>query len=752
MAIERIPVLLWKEPTGLFTAALVEDEQNNAAFGSSADEALSALQDWLLWTQKNEDWNFPHSELKNPRLVWFHVQVRPEYRLRTRRFPCDEQVKLPVAFVVGKNASGLTLCIAPMLSLRFSCHEEDQIKDLASHYVREQLAGMPPAAIARFFPPQDVHLEEIMVKAPSRAPKTRHVVQLHTLPIVAEPLTEKRSKISSRAFGREAEVADIVRRLREDRANVLVVGESGTGKTSLLIAAAREIERDARKDPARDKEQGNLPPMFWQTSGSRVIAGMRYLGQWEQRCEAMLAELAEIDGVLCADSLIEMLRVGGFDAGDSVGAFLLPFLQHRELRMVAECSPAELAAVRRLLPGFVESFQVVPLEQFSGGAAIKVLDQVAAANKQNLRVEYDAQLPALVYRLHKRFLPQAAFPGAASEFLNSLFERAGTTKSRELGQSDALRKFIEQTGLPELFLRDELPLEESEIREELALEVIGQDVAVAAAAGVLTSFKAGVNDPSRPIGVLLFCGPTGVGKTELSKAISHYLFGHGAAKDRLIRLDMSEYGPGSAERLFSAPDGEPSDLIRKLRAQPFCVLLLDEIEKAGPEVFDVLMGAFDEGRLTDRFGRTTSLQSALIVMTSNLGARSGGSLGFGAARAPDYEAEAMAYFRPEFFNRIDAVVAFSPLSRHVVLEIARKELHEVAQREGMVRANLTLEYSPELVEHVAKEGFDAQYGARPLQRAIERLVVAPLARWLVSHKTRNATVKVGVKDGAVAIS
>ena len=752
MGIERIPVLLWKEPTGLFTAALVEDEQNNAAFGQSADEALSALQDWLVWTQKNEDWNFPHSELKNPRLAWFHVHVRPEYRQRTRRFPCDEQVKLPVACVVGKNASGLTLCIAPMLSLRFSCHEEDQLKELASHYVRERLSGMPPAAIARFFPPEEVRLEEIMVKAPSRAPKTRHILQLHTLPIVAEPLTEKRSRISSRAFGREAEVADIVRRLREDRANVLVVGESGTGKTSLLIAAAREIERDARKDPARDKEQGPLPAMFWQTSGSRVIAGMRYLGQWEQRCEAMLAELAEIDGVLCADSLIEMLRVGGFDAGDSVGAFLLPFLQHRELRMVAECSPAELAAVRRLLPGFVEAFQVVPLEQFSGGNAIKVLDQVAAANRQNLRVEFEAQLPALVYRLHKRFLPQAAFPGAAAEFLNALFERAASTKSHELAQTDVLARFIEQTGLPELFLRDELPLEESEIREELALEVIGQDVAVNAAAGVLTSFKAGVNDPGRPIGVLLFCGPTGVGKTELSKAISHYLFGHGEAKDRLIRLDMSEYGPGSAERLFTAPDGEPSDLIRKLRAQPFCVLLLDEIEKAGPEVFDVLMGAFDEGRLTDRFGRTTSLQSALIVMTSNLGAKSGGSLGFGAARAPDYEAEAMAYFRPEFFNRIDAVVAFSPLSREVVLEIARKELHEVAQREGVQRANLKLEFAPALIEHVASEGFDAQYGARPLQRAIERLVVAPLSRWLVSHRTRNSTVKVGVKDGAVTIA
>lgn len=751
MTVERVPILVWKEPTGLFTAALVEADDGVAAVGADADEAIAALQDWLVWTQKNEDWNFPHSELKQPRLTWVNVMVRPEYRIKQRRYPCDEQVKLPVALVHGKNASGLTLCVAPMLSVRFSCHQEDQLKDLASHYVRERLAGLPPADLARYFPPHEVRLEEIMVKAPSRAPRSRVPVRLHTLPIVAEPLAEKRSRISSRAFGREREVADIVRRLREDRANVLVVGESGSGKTSLLIAAAREMERDARKDPERDKEQGPLPPLFWQSSGSRMIAGMRYLGQWEERCEEMIGELAEIDGVLCADSLIEMLRVGGFDAGDSVGAFLLPFLQHRELRMVAECSPAELAAIRRLLPGFIECFQVVPLAPFAGAEAIKVLDLVAAANRQNMRIDYDMQLPALVYRLHKRFLPQAAFPGAAAEFLNALFERAAMTKSRELGQKDVLARFIEQTGLPELFLRDELPLEESDIREELALEVIGQDSAVAAAASVLTAFKAGVNDPGRPVGVLLFCGPTGVGKTELSKAIANYLFGHGEARDRLIRLDMSEYGPGSAERLFSAPDGEPSDLIRKLRAQPFCVLLLDEIEKAGPEVFDVLMGAFDEGRLTDRFGRTTSLQSALIVMTSNLGAKSGGSLGFGAGRAPDYEAEAMKFFRPEFFNRIDAVVAFAPLSREVVHEIARKELHELAQREGIVRANLKLEFSPALIEHVANEGFDPQYGARPLQRAIERLVVAPLSRWLVTSKTRHAAVKIGVKDGAVVI-
>ncbi len=755
MAIARVPVLVWRDQAGLFTAALVEDDRNAAAVGASADEALGALQDYLVWTLKHEPWNFPEVELKQPRLSWFAVQVRPEYRIRARRFPCDEQLKLQVALVHGQNQAGLTICVAPTLSLRFSCHEEDQLKDLASHYVRERLSGMTPAAMARFLPPEGAELRELSVRVPGKATEKPSAPELHALPSVAEPLTQMRGRLSARAFGRENEIEDIVRRLRQDRANVLVVGESGTGKTSLIINAAREIERDARKDPERDKEQGAQKPLFWQTSASRVIAGMRYLGQWEQRCEKLISELADIDGVLCADSLIELLRVGGFDASDSVGAFLVPYLQHRQLRMVAECTQSELEAVRRLLPGLVGCFQVLPLESLAGGAAVRVLEQVSHANSQNLRVDFDAQLPALVYRLHRRFLPQAAFPGQAAGFLNALFERAAALKQTSIGPTEALARFTGQTGLPDLFLRDEIALEESDIREELALDVIGQDDAVAAAASVLTSFKAGLNDPGRPLGVLLFCGPTGVGKTELAKSVSRYLFGHGETRDRLIRLDMSEYGsPGSGERLFSAPDGEPSDLIRRLRAQPFGVLLLDEIEKAAPEVFDMLMTAFDEGRLTDRFGRTTSLQSALIVMTSNLGAQKGSSLGFGEGQGPDYEAEAMAWFRPEFFNRLDGVVAFKALSHKIVLEIARKELAALEQREGLQRSKLRLEFSKPLVEQAAHAGFDARYGARPLQRAIESLVVAPLARFLVKHKNlRNTTLKLGLdKDGAITIA
>jgi ATP-dependent Clp protease ATP-binding subunit ClpC len=195
---------------------------------------------------------------------------------------------------------------------------------------------------------------------------------------------------------------------------------------------------------------------------------------------------------------------------------------------------------------------------------------------------------------------------------------------------------------------------------------------------------------------------------------------------------MSEYaGPGAAERLLGPPDGQPSDLIKRLRQQPFGVVLLDEIEKAAPEVFDVMLGVFDEGRLTDRFGRLTTFRSAILVMTSNLGADRIEPFGLSRQPAGTYDAEAMAFFRPEFFNRIDSVVTFDPLNEGTIRQIAIGELRRVAQREGLTTRGLHLTWAEPLVDLLCTEGFDPRYGARPLQRVIEERVVTPLARFLV---------------------
>jgi ATP-dependent Clp protease ATP-binding subunit ClpC len=217
---------------------------------------------------------------------------------------------------------------------------------------------------------------------------------------------------------------------------------------------------------------------------------------------------------------------------------------------------------------------------------------------------------------------------------------------------------------------------------------------------------------------------------------------------------MSEYGgPGAASRLLTDARDEPSDFIRRMRQQPFTVLLLDEIEKASPDVFDVLLSVFDEGRLTDRYGRVTQFRSSVIVMTSNLGVERGEAFGFGKARpAESFDSAVREFFRPEFFNRMDRVVTFAALGEEVVRRIAEKELRDLAKREGLVKAELTLEWSEEVVEMLARVGFDAKYGARPLQRTMERWVVVPLAKFLVEKAgARKKKVVLEIVDEVVAV-
>jgi len=748
MPTHRHPALLCRDAAGLWTAVVAGADEPHAAFAATRAEAVSQLREYLQWLAK--EGFLPDPDFDEPQLMTVRVEVRPEYRDEKKVFPCDQELTLRVPCIHGRQDGGMFVATMPLLGVRFYFHEAATLRDLARRYATQKLEGLTPADLARLLPPARTELAEIVVRVKVKERKAVSEALPATLQKVAEPLGDRAvRKQFSRAWERDALVAEVVHKLKREQANVLLVGEGGVGKTTVLADAVRAIE--SIPDPERPPSA--TPRLFWQTSAGRLIAGMRYLGQWEERVEEVIGELQTIGGVLCVERLLGLVRLGGFDASDSIAAFLIPFLQRRELRMAAEATPAELEACRRLLPGLAELFQIVHVPPLGRPEALGVLQRLATGLAQNTRTTATPAAADRVYRLFRRFLPYQGFPGRAVSFVRQLFEKAAPGST--VGPEEVLTQFVKQTGLPEPLLRDDLTLDRSDVMAELQREVIDQSAATEAAADLVMTFKAGLNDPLRPLGVMLFCGPTGVGKTALAKALSRYLFGHGGEENRLIRLDMSEYaGFDAAQRLLGPPHGEPSDFVRRVRQQPFCVVLLDEIEKAGPDVFDVLLGVLDEGRLTDRFGRVTTFRSAVIVMTSNLGAERQRSLGFGREHGPRYSDEARAFFRPEFFNRLDAVVTFDALAPSTVRDITRKELTELSRREGLARANLTLDPSPELVEYLAREGFDARYGARPLQRTIERLVIAPLARWLLERpELRAATVKAGLDvDGKVVMS
>ncbi len=760
MATFRVPILIWQNFNGSYDAQAVTGDEYfpPAAFSERRETAVAEVKEYLQWQFENEWWR-EAEELEELELTEFRVEIRPEYKAKiheeaekkkrrrepkTRTFTSEEFVPLRVACVHWKTENGNYSAVLPLLDIEFFYDRESELKNLVVLKVQETLRGSSPLALTKYLPPKEIALEQLTFQARRRARQTESFKETPNLLAIAEPLGARDlTRKISKPYEREAEVFDLVQRLAGEKASVILLGENGVGKTTVLTEAVRQIEKDLLKNQSADEDfdpetdEKNPRHRFWQTNGGRIISGMKYLGQWEERLEAIIAELSDIDGVLCVENLLDLVRYGGRAPEESLAAFLVPYLQRGEIRIVSEATASELDACRRLLPQFANLFQIVRLPEFTADQALTVLTRIAEINARNLQIEYSAGVTNLVYRLFSRFLPYQKFPGKTAQFLMQVFENAQKARKKEVTTENVIESFIKLTGLPELFLRDEITLSFEDVAANFEAEVIGQNAACEQIANIVTTFKAGLNDPHRPLGVFLFAGPTGVGKTELAKALARFFFGGaGERQEKLVRLDMSEYNlAGAASRLLTKSDGEPSELIQKVREKPFSVVLFDEIEKADAQVFDVLLGLFDEGRLTDTHGRVTNFTSAVIIMTSNLGAErfARGEIGFSENENLSSEKEIKAFFRPEFFNRLDAVVAFQPLDKRSLYKITEKEIAAVSKREGLAEKGIKLVWKTEIIEHLAKKGFDPRYGARPLQRTIETLLTAPLAEFLLQN-------------------
>jgi len=615
-------------------------------------------------------------------------------------------------------------------------------------------------------------------------------------------------------IGREKEIERVAQVLsRRKKNNPVLIGEPGVGKTAIIEGLAIRIIDKKVSRVLFDKRIVTLDL-------AALVAGTKYRGQFEERMKAVMSELEKAkDVILFIDELHTIVGAGGASGSLDASNMFKPALARGDIQCIGATTLDEYRQFIEKDGALDRRFQKILVEPPTAEETIQILTNVRDRYEKHHGVRFtDESVRACVMMADRyitdRFLPDKAldvmdeagarvhlahihvpkevleleakieevrlqknqvvksqnFEEAARlrdlekqhltelEQVKEQWESNATDVAYDVTEEDVADVIAMMTGIPVNRIAEGETAKLLKMADELKSQVIGQDEAVEHLAKAIRRARAGLKDPSRPIGSFMFLGPTGVGKTELAKALARYMFD---SEDALIRIDMSEYMEKfSVSRLVGAPPGyvgyeEGGQLTEKVRRKPYSIVLLDEIEKAHPDVFNILLQVFDDGQLTDGLGRRIDFKNTIIIMTSNVGMRdvkAGGKIGFTSdAAADDYqnmkstvEETMKRLFNPEFLNRIDEYVIFQTLKKEHMVRIIDLQLKSLVKR--LSTRNITLDVAKSAKEFLAEKGFDEKYGARPLRRTIQRLVEDPIAEDMLRGGFTDGSIIKGKLD------